>query len=257
MKLLIAGFTALVIACAVLPAADDPLQTANDSLQAAMDGKKGAAEIKRLAVVVLTEAKKAMGPAPADTDKDYWEAHVKYAQQASEYAEYALYSASVGAPAAAAIDLISTLEAQAPKSKYLTQDAYLVVANAAMTAQQGDRASAFAKKSLTAPKGANPEKATGTAHYIIGVVAATKKDLPTADKELRAALPGIKGTAALEGPAYYFLGEADYSLGRQSMDRILADQGIKYVLQSSLIPGQYQSMAATEGKRMKTEMGEK
>jgi len=257
MKVLMTNVLALVMACAILPAADDPLQTANDSLQAAVDGKNGAAEIKRLAVVVLTDAKKAMGPSPADADKDYWEAHVKYAQQVSEYAEYALYSASVGAPAATAIDMISTLEAQAPKSKYLTQDAYLVVANAAMSAQQADRAAAFARKALTAPKGTKPEQAAGNAHWIIGVVAANKKDMSTADKELRASLTGIKGMAIMEGPAYYFLGEADYSMGRQAMDRAQADQGIKFVQQAAVIPGQYQTMAQGEVRRMKTEMGEK
>ena len=257
MKVLFTSFAALAMACGILAAADDPLQTNSDSLRAAVDGKKGVAEIKRLAVLVLSEAKKEMGPAPADADKENWDAHVKYATSVSEYAEYALYAASVGAPAATAIDLISTLEAQAPRSKYLNQDAYLMVANAALTAQQGDRASAYAKKALTAPKGAKPEQATGTAHYIVGVVAANKKDLVTADKELRAALPGIKGTPFLEGPAFYFLGEAEYALGRQSMDRTQADQGIKYLLQSALISGQYQSSAAAEAKRMKAEMDEK
>jgi hypothetical protein len=247
----------LAMLCGSLPAADDPLQTASDSLRAAVDGKKGAAEIKRLSITVMTEAKKQMGPAPADADKENWEAHAKYAQQVAEYAEYALYAASVGAPAATAADMISTLEAQSPKSKYLTDDAYLVVANAALTSQQGDRAAAFAKKALTAPKGGKPELAAGTAHYIIGVVAANKKDMATADKELRAALPGIKGTPLLEGPAYYFLGEANYTLGRQGMDRTQADQGIKYLLQCASISGQYQSAAGAEARRMKTEMGEK
>jgi hypothetical protein len=258
MKALVISFAVLAMASTILWAADvDPLQTNSDSLRAAVDGKKGAAEIKRLAVLVLTEAKKEEGPAPADADKDNYEAHVKYAQGVAEYAEYALYSASVGAPPATAADLIATLEAQNPKSKYLTEDAYLLVANAALSAQQGDRAAAFARKALSAPKGAKPELAAGTAHYIIGVVAANKKDLTTADKELRAALPGIKGIPALEGPTYYFLGEADYTLGRQGMDRTQADQGIKYLLQSSLISGQYQSAAGAEAKRMKTEMGEK
>jgi len=210
-----------------------------------------------LAVLVLSEARKQMGPMPADGDKENWDLHVKYAQQVSEYAEYALYSASVGAPAATAIDMISTLEAQAPKSKYLTQDAYLVVANAAMSAQQADRAAAFARKALTAPKGTKPEQAAGNAHWIIGVVAANKKDMSTADKELRASLTGIKGMAIMEGPAYYFLGEADYSMGRQAMDRAQADQGIKFVQQAAVIPGQYQTMAQGEVRRMKTEMGEK
>jgi len=257
MKVFITGFAALVMACAILPAADDALTTNYDALQTAVAAKKGPAEIKRLSVLVFTEAKKDMGPAPADADKDNYDAHVKYATQLSEYAEYALYSASVGAPSATAVDLISTLEAQAPRSKYLTQDAYLMVANAAMTAQEADRASTFAKKALTAAKGAKPEQAAANAHWIIGVVAFNKKELPTADKELRASLPGIKGIPAMEGPAYYYLGEADYTLGRQGMDRSQTDQGIKYMLQSAIISGQYQQGAAAEAKRMKTEMGEK
>lgn len=258
MKVVIIGLAALAMASALASAADvDPLQTNSDSLRAAVDGKKGAAEIKRLAVLVLTEAKKEEGPAPADADKDNYEAHVKYAQGVAEYAEYALYSASVGAPPTTAADLIATLEAQAPKSKYLTEDAYLVVANAALSAQQTDRAAALARKALTAAKGSKPEQASGTAHWIIGVVDANKKEYGPADKELRAALPGIKGQPVLEGPAYFFLGEANYTLGRQAMDRAQADQGIKFMLQSSLISGQYQSSAAAEARRMKTELGEK
>lgn len=256
MKVFMTIIAAVAMLCASLPAADDPLQTASDSLRAAVDGKKGAPEIKRLSLLVLTEAKKQMGPAPADADKENWDAHVKYAEQVSGYAEYALYSASLGAPAATAIDLISTLEAQAPKSKYLTQDSYLAVANAAMQSQP-DRAVAFARKSLTAAKGSAPEKAAGNAHWIVGVIAANKSDFTTADKELRAALTGIKGNPAMEGAAYYFLGAADYRLGRQAMDRTLADQGIKYTLQATMISGQYQAMAVSAAKTMKAEMGEK
>jgi aminopeptidase N len=257
MKVLFTGIAALALACGLAVAADDTLQTNGDALRAAVDAKKGPTDIKRLALLVFADAKKAEGPAPADADKDNWDQRAKYAQGVEEYAEYALYSASVGAPPATAIDLISTLDAQAPKSKYLTEDAYLMVANSAMTAQQGDRAAAFAKRALTAPKGAKAEQADGTAHYIIGVVAANKKDNTTADKELRASLAGIKGIPSLEGPAYYFLGEAVYALGRQGMDRMGADQGIKYMLQSALISGPYQSGAGQEARRMKTEMGEK
>lgn len=257
MKVLITAVAALVIGCGLVAAADDALQTNSDALRAAVDGKKGAAEIKRLATVVFTEAKKQMGPAPADADKENWAERTKYAEGVAEYAEYAVYAASIGAPAATAIDLISTLEAHAPKSKYLNQDVYLTVANAALGAQQGDRAAAFARKSLTAAKGAKPEQASATAHYIIGVVAANKKDMATADKELRAALAGIKGNPSMEGPALFFLGQADYQLGRQGMDRAQADQGIKFMLQAALISGQYQSAAAAEARRMKTELGVK
>lgn len=257
MKALSICFAALALGCGLAVAADDALQTNSDALRAAVEGKKGAAEIKRLALLVFAEAKKAEGPAPADADKDYWAQNAKYAQGVEEYAEYALYAATAGAPAATAIDLITTLDAQAPKSKYLNEDAFLMVANAAMTAQQGDRAATFARRALAAPKGAKAEQADGTAHYIIGVVAANKKDNATADKELRASLAGIKGNPSMEGPAYYFLGEAVYALGRQGMDRMGADQGIKYMQQAALISGPYQSGAAAEARRMKTEMGEK
>ena len=253
MKVLFTAVAVLVMSCAILPAQDE-LQTNNDSLRAAVEGKKGAAEIKRLAVAVMTLAKKQMGPVPAGMEKDSWEEHAKYAAQVSEYAEYALYAASSGAPAATSIDLVTTLETQNPKSKYLTQDAYIAVANAAMGAQMADRATAFAKKSLTAPKGTKPEQAAGTAHYIIGVVAATKNDFATADKELKLALPSIKGTQ-MEASGLYYLGAAEYRVGRQSMDRTQIDAGIKYTGQAALMTGQYQSLAAASLKQMRTEMG--
>jgi hypothetical protein len=258
MKILIISFAVIAMASAILPAADvDPLQANSDSLRAAVDGKKGAAEIKRLAILVLTDAKKDEAPAAADADKENHDARVKYAQAQAEYADYALYSAAVGAPVAVAADMIATLEAQSPKSTYLTEDAYLMVADASMNAQQTDRAVSFARKALIAPKGSKPEQSAAKAHWIIGIVDATKKEYAPADKELRAALPGIKGQSSLEGPAYFFLGEANYSIGRQAMDRSEADQGIKFMLQAALISGQYQSAAGGEAKRMKTEMGEK
>ena len=254
MKVLITAVAALLVTCAILPAQED-MEVNYTALRAAVEGKKGAVEVKRLSLTVMGQAKKQMGPVPAGMEKDSWEEHARYAEQVSEFAEYALYSSSVGAPAATAIDLVSTLEAQNPKSKYLTQDAYVSVANAAMAAQMADRASGFAKKALVAPKGARPELAAGTAHYIIGVVAATKNDFMIADKELRASLTGIKGIPSMEGPAYYYLGSADYRLGRQSMDRTQIDQGIKYTGQAALISGQYQTLAAQALKTMRTEMG--
>ncbi len=80
MKVLFIGFAALALGCGLAVAADDALQTNSDALRAAVDGKKGATEIKRLALLVFAEAKKAEGPAPADADKDYWAQNAKYAQ---------------------------------------------------------------------------------------------------------------------------------------------------------------------------------
>lgn len=256
MKVIISSLAALLMFGAIVSAADDPLVTNSDALRAAVDGKKGAAEIKRLAVLVLTEAKKAQGPAPADADKAWWEEHAKYAEQVADYADYALVNAASGAPTATQMDLITTLETESPKSKYLTQDAYILVAEGAMSAQQADRAAAFARKSLTAPRGSKPEQVTAEAHYIIGVSAATKQDFTTADKELKIAMAGVKGTPR-EPITLFYLGEADYNLGRKTMDRTMIDQGIKYLNQCALIPGQYQSQSSAEVRRMKAEVGEK
>src|SRR4249920_1486885 len=107
MKVLLTMVAVLLITCGILPAQDE-LVTANDSLRAAVEGKKGAAEIKKLALQVMTLAKKQMGPVPAGMEKESWDEHAKYATGVSEFAEYALYSASVGAPSATAVDLIST-----------------------------------------------------------------------------------------------------------------------------------------------------
>ena len=245
---LIATLTLALLSCAGVYA-QDSLQANNDALRAAVEGKKSPAEIKRLAVAVINGAKKDEASDNADT--------AKYAQGVMEYAGYALYSAAAAGPAATTLDMITALDSADPKSKYLTQDAYLLAANAAMGIQDAARASTFARKSLTAPKGAKPEAATANAHYVIGVVAATKNDFATAAKELKIAVPGLKGNPQMEGPAYFYLGSAEYRVGRQAMDRIGADQGIKDVLMSAQISGPYQQQALAAAKQMKAELGEK
>ena len=133
-----------------------------------------------------------MGPAPAEhRQRTAWDARVKYAEQISEYAEYALYSAAIGAPSATALDMVSTLEAQAPKSKYLTQDAYLLVANAALQSQP-DRAAVFAKKIADrAEEALNPSRQPAAHTGLSELSRPNKRDWSTTrTKELRASLTG-------------------------------------------------------------------
>ena len=116
-RVLATSFAGLMMVCGAI--AQDELSTAYNDLKAASESKKPPAEIKRLAVAAFAAAKKNTGPLPADTDKEAWDARVKYAGDVSGFAEYAVYAAAVAAPPAAAVDLYAYLEAQAPKSKYM------------------------------------------------------------------------------------------------------------------------------------------
>jgi tetratricopeptide (TPR) repeat protein len=71
-------------------------------------------------------------PAPeSDEEKAVWTQRVDYAKSVGAYVEYALFATAVGAPPATIVDLISTLEQQNPKSKYLegAYAPYLVALN--------------------------------------------------------------------------------------------------------------------------------
>src|ERR1039458_10069526 len=87
------------------------------------EAKGDAALVKKLAVETGAMAKEAAAEAaPASADeKPAWTDRVKYAQDVQSYTEYALYAVAVKGPAATTVGLMSTLEEQNPKSKYLDQ----------------------------------------------------------------------------------------------------------------------------------------
>ncbi len=296
------SFAGLMMVCGAL--AQDELSTAYNDLKAASETKKPPAEIKKLAEVAFAAAKKNTGPVPADTDKDAWDARVKYAGDVSGFAEYALYASAVGAPPAAAVDLFGYLEAQAPKSKYMglaypryvqalqqsgqtakvgptaekavaafPDDAQLLMlaADYEMGKQQADRALGFAKRASAilerhpkAPEGVAAAEwerqnasALGRAHYYAGLVYGTKRQFAECDKELRPALALIKDNATFTANAYYWLGESNYALGRQVMDRTQINQGMKYLETAATMSGPYRELAGTRLRGMKQEMGVK
>ena len=78
--------------------------------------KKMVADVYPLACQATAE------PAPKDDDeKGAWTNRVEMGKSAEEYTEYALYAVAIQSPPATLVDLISTLEQQSPKSKYLDQ----------------------------------------------------------------------------------------------------------------------------------------
>jgi hypothetical protein len=171
--------TLLLIAGPTLAAPDD-LQDAFQKLKDA-ESKKDPVLVKTLAVETCAVARKeAATPAPEDAaDKDAWTKRVAYAREIELHSEYALFAAAVPATPALAVDLISTLEQQNPKSKYLdeayaryflalsqtgasakipaiaekalvnfpeNEDLLLVLADASMTRKQTDRTLAYAER---------------------------------------------------------------------------------------------------------------
>lgn len=157
--------------------------------------KKDPAAVKKAAADAYAAAKEvAAEPAPQSTaaeDQDAWKKRVAYGKEVEEATEYALYATAIQAQPAEMVDLMSMLEQQNPKSKYLDQgyaiylyalaktggeakvpavaeaglknfpdnpDLLLVAANSALEHKQADRAGAYAKRLVAAAgKRAKPE----------------------------------------------------------------------------------------------------
>jgi hypothetical protein len=111
---------AIVLLGGPVVALADRLEDAYQSLQEAV-AKKDAVQVKKLAVELAPLIKAALAaPAPqSDEERAGWASRVEYAKSVGPYVEYALFATAVGAPPATMVDLISTLEQQNPKSKYL------------------------------------------------------------------------------------------------------------------------------------------
>jgi hypothetical protein len=148
------------------------------------ESRQDAALVKKLATETCVVARRiTSAPAPAtDEEKQVWTARVERARAAELYTEYALLNAAVHATPAVTVDLLSTLERQNPKSKYLAEayggyfvalnaagagakvpaiaeaaiahfpdneDLLLVLANTAISRKQNDRAQKYSERLLT------------------------------------------------------------------------------------------------------------
>jgi hypothetical protein len=98
----------------------DKLEDAFQNLQEAV-AKKDPARVKTLVAEVSPLVDDALAvPAPqSDEERAIWRNHIDYAKSVGQYAEYALFAAAVGSPAATMADLISALEQRNPRSRYL------------------------------------------------------------------------------------------------------------------------------------------
>ncbi len=87
----------------------------------------------------------------------------------------------------------------------------------------------------------------------MGVIAAEKGKYIEADKSLRAALPNLKDNPAMNGTALFYLGLADYQLGKMTLDKAKMLDAAKYSQASAAIPGPYAQRAWTNAQLIKDE----
>jgi hypothetical protein len=137
-----------------------------------------------------------------------------------------------------------------------------------MKKQQSEKATLYATKLVDALKdkpkpealaAADWEKkkngALATGFWIAGVNHAEAKRYQEADKALRAALPLIAGQTAMEAPALFYLGVANYNLGKPKKDKKLVAEAIQFSEACAKLASPYKDSALKNAKGMRTEFG--
>ncbi len=274
----------LVTTPLVVMAQEPDLETTFTSLKQAVESKKDAATIKQLASQTHELASK---------DES------ERGKELVLYSEYALFAAALQSQPADTVDLLSTLEAQNPKSKYLDQayeryfialrqtggaakipaiaekalaslpdnlDALKVLADNALNKNQADRALGYGKRLVAAAgkkqkaEGVSDAEfqreknlAMGYGYWVTGAVQAGKNQYFDADKNLRAALPLIQGNETMKGTALFYLGVANYQLGKTTLDKARVLEAAKFSEQAAAIKGPFQQQAWSNAQAMKTD----
>ncbi len=146
------------------------------------------------------------------------------------------------------------------------EDLLLLLADTAMSRKQSDRALGYADHLVEVlTRHAKPEGLTaadwerkrnavmGRGRWIAGVIHAEKNQYFEADKDLRAALPLIKGNETMMAYALFHLGVANYQLGSMMKNRALVLEAAKFSEQAAAIQGPLSGQAWRNALVMKTE----
>ena len=75
------------------------------------------------------------------------------------------------------------------------------------------------------------------------------------DKDLRSALPLVKGNEAMLGSTLFYLGLANYQLGKTLMKKSQVLEAVKFSEQAAAIKGPFAQQAWHNAHVMKTEAG--
>lgn len=161
---------------------------------------------------------------------------------------------------------IPTIAENALKNFPDNEDLLLVLADAAMNRKQTDRASMYAERLLAVlsnhpkPEGVSAADwerkrvaAMGRARWIAGVAHSEKGQHYEADKDLRAALPLIKGNSAMTASALFYLGVANYQLAASMRDKARMLEAAKLSDQAAAIKGPLAQQAWRNAQAMRAE----
>ncbi len=180
------------------------------------------------------------------------------------YARY-FYALNQSGGAAKVIPIAEKALANFPEN----EDILLLLADNALSKQQTDKALGYANRLVASMnKHAKPENISaedwnkkkttclGRGYWIAGVIYGEKQQYVNTDKNLRAALPHIQGNTQLVAPAYYYLGVANYNLGKMTNNKAKVLEGAKFSDQAAAIQGPLQQQAWKNAQIMKTEAGQ-
>jgi hypothetical protein len=147
-----------------------------------------------------------------------------------------------------AADKIPAVAESAVKNLPENEDLLSVLAEDSLTKKDTAKALAYAEKvTVVAAKHAKPEEMSeadwqrkrsatlGRAYYIAGMIYAGKQQYVQTDRSLRAALPFLKGNDAMNGPALFQLGIANYQLGVLTNNKAQVLEGAKFSEQAAAI----------------------
>lgn len=146
------------------------------------------------------------------------------------------------------------------------EDALLVLADDAMSRKQSDRALKYSQRLIAAlGMRSKPESMTaadwerkrsaalGRAYWVSGMVHAGRGQHYETDRELRAALSLIQGDQNMMASALFFLGVANYELGRVTRNKARILEAAKFSEQAAAIKSSYAQDAWRNALIMKDE----
>ena len=285
MKLYLIVLASLVPLLAQEAAAPEDLDSSYQSLKEAVE-KKDPAAVKKLSAATFDFAQKIIASPGADKDR------VEHAKEIQKYAEYALSATALTATdPKVTIDLTETLEQRNPKSEYLGQviakyttvetqaghaekaaalaervikvqpsnaEALLIAADFNLQKQRTAQAGTYAARAvdiLSKKKGeAGNDALLGHANYIAGVAYGAQSKWPQANSALQAALPTLKSNPPAMGYALFYLGLANYQLGKMTLNRAQMRQALNYFEQCAAISGPMQAQASQNVGAIRAEL---
>jgi tetratricopeptide (TPR) repeat protein len=149
-------------------------------------------------------------------------------------------------------------------------EAMLVAADCSLRAQKGAAMVTYGDKALAAIGTRTKEEGMsdadwaskkddmiGKANWYAGVGQSLESRWGPANKSLRAALPMLKGNEQFRGMCLFYLGLANYQIGKATGDRGQMRQGLQFFQQAAAIASPMQDQASRNAKLVLTELGGK